>query len=483
MKNYVIRADAGGALGSGHVMRMIALAQSLVERGGNVTFLSVSCPETIQERIREEGIEALLLSETCSPGSTEDLAETVTYAKERGAEWVITDGYHFTAHYQKGVKEAGLKLLAVDDHGYSENWHCDILLNQNLNAFRQDYSFTHHQTPLLGGKFALLRREFLRAKKAESESTPEKKVLVTFGGTDPDNATTLILKSLNHVSLHLRITVLVGGGNQHLKEITAAVKDCIHPVEVKKNITDMPSAYQACDFIIGAGGSSCYEWIYFKRPGAISIIADNQEPVYEELVKTGVYPLGDLRREVEQKVLGEKLEEALSQSQLSSLEVDGMGASRIAAHLDGGYYLRPAVESDCQRYYAWANDPEVRRQSLNTETIPYENHVQWFNKRLKSDAAYLYVLVNTEEERCGQIRLEKSEGKWFLSYSIAEEARGKGAGKILLHLGRGKYKDLGIKKIYAVAKKGNEVSHKALISGGFQEVNATEELKEYEMTL
>ena len=52
----LIHADAGGILGTGHVMRMIALAQAYRRRGGEVTIASVQCPEPIIDRVEELGI-------------------------------------------------------------------------------------------------------------------------------------------------------------------------------------------------------------------------------------------------------------------------------------------------------------------------------------------------------------------------------------------------------------------------------------------
>jgi UDP-2,4-diacetamido-2,4,6-trideoxy-beta-L-altropyranose hydrolase len=90
--------------------------------------------------------------------------------------------------------------------------------------------------------------------------------------------------------------------------------------------------------------------------------------------------------------------------------------------------LLKATESDVELYYDWANDPSVRANSLNSDPIPYENHVNWFTKRIQSENAHLLILVN-EFDKIGQIRLEKEDNLWNINYSIAKEYRGKGMGK------------------------------------------------------
>ena len=57
MQQVFIRADASTAIGSGHIMRCIALAQAWQERGGCVTFLSHCQNEALQQRIIKEGFE------------------------------------------------------------------------------------------------------------------------------------------------------------------------------------------------------------------------------------------------------------------------------------------------------------------------------------------------------------------------------------------------------------------------------------------
>ncbi|MDB4277279.1 UDP-2,4-diacetamido-2,4,6-trideoxy-beta-L-altropyranose hydrolase, partial [bacterium] len=57
MKPLLIRADAGGQIGTGHVMRMIALAQAYQRRGGRVIIATSTCPEAVAQRVTDLGIE------------------------------------------------------------------------------------------------------------------------------------------------------------------------------------------------------------------------------------------------------------------------------------------------------------------------------------------------------------------------------------------------------------------------------------------
>ena len=70
-----IRADAGGKLGTGHVMRMLALAQAYRRRGGKVDFICAQLPGALETRLQEEGCEVIRIS--VEPGSATDAEQTL----------------------------------------------------------------------------------------------------------------------------------------------------------------------------------------------------------------------------------------------------------------------------------------------------------------------------------------------------------------------------------------------------------------------
>jgi spore coat polysaccharide biosynthesis predicted glycosyltransferase SpsG len=179
----------------------------------------------------------------------------------------------------------------MDDYGHAAFYHADWVLNQNLPAREELYaSRAPHTRLLLGTKFALLRREFLKYRGWQRQF-PEvaRKVLVTLGGADPDNVTGKVIEAL--VPLDLEVKVVVGGSNPHLPKLQQAVerlKTQPAKIELVVNPADMPGLMTWADLAIAAGGSTAWELAFMGLPSLFVILAENQVAITTELESAGL---------------------------------------------------------------------------------------------------------------------------------------------------------------------------------------------------
>ena len=102
MDTLIIRADASSAIGHGHVMRCLALAQAWQDRGGRCVFVTSQPVPAIEARLTSEGFAVLKLEAT--PGSREDASQVADSAAQNDACWAVIDGYHFGLEYQQILK-------------------------------------------------------------------------------------------------------------------------------------------------------------------------------------------------------------------------------------------------------------------------------------------------------------------------------------------------------------------------------------------
>ncbi len=336
----LIRADASVRMGTGHVMRCISLAQGWRHAGGAAVFALAESTAALEQRLRTEGFDFERLN--VPAGGGEDVAQSIALARRHGAAWVIADGYHFGADYQRGIKNAGLHLLFIDDNGHASHYSADIILNQNLHARTELYTHREpHTRLLLGTRYVLLRQQFLRYRGWQRE-TPAvaRKVLVTLGGTDPDNVTGKAIERLRGLDVEAKI--VVGGSNPHRAELESKIQNPKSKISLVVDAPDMPELMVWADVAITAGGTTCLEMCFLGLPACVLIIADNQAVSTQRLQETGaVFSLGratDCSPDLMADALAGLMTDAHRRRGLSERGralVDGCGAERVVMAVRG----------------------------------------------------------------------------------------------------------------------------------------------------
>jgi UDP-2,4-diacetamido-2,4,6-trideoxy-beta-L-altropyranose hydrolase len=337
--NILVRADASDKIGTGHIMRCFALAQALQEANYLVTFLMATTVPTLETRLFSEGIDVKHLD--VNLGSSEDARQIITTAKQLHANFVIVDGYQFGSDYQLMLKEAGLKILFLDDYGHAEHYYADLVLNQNLSANLDWYCHRESYTELLlGCSYSLLRREFGQWQEWQRQ-IPEvaKKILITLGGSDPDNVTLKVMQALQYIKVEdLEILVVVGGSNPHDKQLKTVAQSMPSVIRLVKNANNMPELMAWADLAIAAGGSTNWELAFMGLPTVVITLADNQREVAQKLDEMGiVVNLGWHEDQTETAIAQIQIvshllimpEQRQSMSQTARQLVDGKGSQRV----------------------------------------------------------------------------------------------------------------------------------------------------------
>lgn len=129
-------------------------------------------------------------------------------------------------------------------------------------------------------------------------------------------------------------------------------------------------------------------------------------------------------------------------------------------------YLREAVVKDAELLFNWANEINVRRNSISQEPIIWENHLKWFAKKLNDPDSKILILVSGDEF-LGQIRIDLIDSYWNIDYSIDNQFRGKGLGKEIVKLLINKFESY---QFRATVKKQNIASKKVFDNLGFKKL-------------
>lgn len=480
MRRLLIRADANPEMGTGHVMRCLALAQAWQDTGGEASFVVAYEMPKIEPRLIAEGFSVHHIS--AAPGSEEDAVQTDALAVSMKACFVVVDGYHFGSQYQRLIKGSGNRLLFIDDYGHAGSYCSDLVLNQNLYATEDLYKKREPFTQLLlGPSFVLLRREF-NSWHGLSKKTPHaaSKVLVTLGGSDPDNVTLKVIESLQSLAIGgIEVTAVVGGSNAHANRLEAAAKDSRIPLRLVRSATNMQELMAWADMAISSGGTTSWEMAFMGLPALIVVLAENQAAVAEKLEHAGAaLNLGwhdeltcqKIRSAVENLMIDSEKRESISRR--GQQLVDGFGANRVVdAIWEKIIHFRYAAEDDCELIYKWANDAEARAASFHPGIITLEEHRSWFHKKLMNPDCIFLISLDDAGTPIGEVRFDLEGDEAIMSINIGREFRGNGLASPIIH---GSVNELfrrsSASRVNAFIKVQNLRSAKAFERAGFSRI-------------
>lgn len=467
-------------MGTGHIMRCLALAQAWKGAGGRAAFASESSFSDIEWHLKQEGFPVHHIA--ASPGHLEDAVLTAELADSIKACFVVVDGYQFDAEYQKALMNAGQHLLVIDDHGHEKSYRSELVLNQNIYANEDLYRDRDYRTRLLlGPDYVLLRREFW-SWRGRRRCNPDRvgKILVTLGGSDPDNVTLKIIDALHDIDLpESELMVVVGAGNANIDALDAASKFCKIPVRLLKNASNMPELMASADIAIISGGTTSYETAFMGLPSMIVMIADNQIAVAEKMaeIKAAVN-LGwhtDLTCEKIRMAFTDLADCRASRDSLSRIGcklVDGLGSSRVVrVMLERVITLRDAVADDCNLIFQWANDDDTRAASFSSEKISSEEHCNWFSDRLQDANCLLLICGDGLGNPLGAVRFDISNDEATVSINLAPHARGQGWGSfVIIRTTDELFKRCNVCRVNAFIKPENQRSVRAFERAGFSKI-------------
>jgi len=326
----LIRADANVAIGTGHVMRCLALAEAWQDAGGQSVLTTAEIPAVLASRLESSGISVFHIE--TDPGSGEDAAATSSHAQQVRAAWIVVDGDRFDSHYLTSLGGEGLRVLLIDDFADRKTFPAELIVNPNLGADVESYRVKNRVAQVLTGpRYVLLRREF---QSTEQRRFPEhgKRILITLGGSDPEELTPRIAAALSDCS-DLELTVVAGAGYPNagpLQELSAT------NLKVIIDSQNMANLMLSADIAVIAAGGTLWELI--SAGCAVLSYSRNavQLRVVQELARGGiVVDMGDTNRfdpaklESAVKSLAESVPARKRMAERGWKLVDGRGAARI----------------------------------------------------------------------------------------------------------------------------------------------------------
>lgn len=330
----IIRTDSSLTLGTGHLFRCLTLADALHRSGASILFLCRDLPGNLADWAARAGHAVRFLPPShfhrYRNHQENDARETAKIIEETksGIDWLIVDHYALDRRWERFMRPHIRKIMVIDD--LADRAHdCDILLDQNYSGNsvnRHEGLVPDHCRMLLGPRYALLRPEFLLARKHIRERDGMvRRILVFFGGSDITNETSKALEAVRSLNRPDIITdVIVGRGNPHQEQIRRACSG-MRNSNFHCQVDNMAEMMVKADLAIGAVGTSTYERCYLGLPAITLVIAENQSSNAVEVSKAGAILNLGWKKEINSEDLAASIRILLkTPSKLKEMSIKGM---------------------------------------------------------------------------------------------------------------------------------------------------------------
>jgi len=330
-RRVLFRADASHAGGFGHVARLCALIEELQDRGA--------------EPIAMFGGDALALGPWCKnygiPALIGDwsLTQLIQVAEAEHVGTIVVDGPALVTELVPKLAEHKMRTVIIDDKGTLDH-PVAAIVNHNIHAQQLYATYPNAKKRLLGRRYLMLRKEIRHYTRGSCRpmNMTRLRVVITYGGSDPVDATSRTLKLLPD-DRPLELVVIAGPGYQHdepLRDAIQYARDCGHTVDLRKAPDDPGGLFVSADAAICSAGGTLGELAYLGCPALAYAIAQDQIVPARHQVRNGLIAGGRTWTETADDILRADFAAFLlddagraTQRQRALATADSDGAKRI----------------------------------------------------------------------------------------------------------------------------------------------------------
>ena len=246
-------------IGTGHTYRQITMMEEMPEFE---YFVFVNNKQNLSKNLLDENIIDYQLF-----GDNSDFYKKI---EEIQPDIVINDFLDTTSEYVLSLKRLNCFVVNFEDRGDGIQY-ADIVIN---DMYELEDALPHIYS---GYKYTCMRRDLQLYKPLTVKKDPPT-IIITFGGSDPQNYTSRVLKLImkHHIHDNFKIVVILGLGYIYDEEIYSLQGKNI---KVLKNVNNMPALLQKADIGITANGRTLFEFAHFRVP-CISLAQNEREKVH-----------------------------------------------------------------------------------------------------------------------------------------------------------------------------------------------------------
>ena len=260
-KKILVRVDGSKKVGLGHVYNMLTILHHL--RNEEIIIVMHKKNNLGSSKFREQMYKLKFFQ------NDSELFKIISSFKP---DIIFNDILNTKTSYMKKIRKLTSMIVNFEDVGEGRI-HADLVFNP---IFNEKKALTKE---FYGGKFACVRDEF-RIWTNNILRKNVKKILVSFGGTDPTQITTKIFKVIENLSLkNIEFIIILGFGFEHKEEIKKSATQLIKNGFMIKLVekSDFLAKYiRYADFAIVSNGRTVFEVASMQVP-ILSVAVNDRE--------------------------------------------------------------------------------------------------------------------------------------------------------------------------------------------------------------
>lgn len=263
----VLRADASESIGTGHVMRSLAIMEEFKSRNVNLVFIGkIQDYDWLSTKVNSFGFDEIL-----------DIEDE--FAPRLESDILLLDSYTVSVD-NRFINSPNWKRIVILCDEVTPNYSGDMYIHPGLEA--NWFKFTNRKI-LFGANYIPLRKNIKKNKKHHSTL----KIIIVGGGTNPRNFVEEVASILN----------------QSTSDFEAF---CFTPTELTVKLdsrffrlstgSDLDTYANNADLAFTTASTTGLEFIAREIPCGVACAIDNQKQYYDVLVKKEIaYPIGAIK--------------------------------------------------------------------------------------------------------------------------------------------------------------------------------------------
>jgi spore coat polysaccharide biosynthesis predicted glycosyltransferase SpsG len=258
---YILRADGSYSVGTGHVMRLSAIAEELIARDREVIFVgSISGLKWVDERVRSLGFSVIY-------------NDPQEFMPNPGSDVLLLDSYTLDIDNSFIDPKKWKLVVAIVDEATPE-YKCDLRIHPGLDSLWVGES----QIPILAGPKYLPLRKSLSPHLGRAGNAKQK-ILVVAGGSDPFNSVVEIATILKGFAMPFEAYLF---SDSILIEM---FDNRFHKVKIGLQLDEL---IKEVDLVLTTSSTSSLEFIACGLPVGVICSVENQLHLYSSLGDLGL---------------------------------------------------------------------------------------------------------------------------------------------------------------------------------------------------